>query len=91
MTAVPVTPEQDRSIQLAGWYPDPHGDHLRWWDGNAWTDRVAALGPSMHLQDWSPLAAKSQARARLAAPALGLAWLAHHRPHLRPGRLAPRG
>lgn len=26
-----------------GWYPDPGGaSHLRWWDGNAWTNHVAA-------------------------------------------------
>jgi len=22
---------------LAGWYPDPDGEGLRWWDGAAWT------------------------------------------------------
>lgn len=22
----------------AGWYPDPHGTGMRWWDGNRWTD-----------------------------------------------------
>jgi hypothetical protein len=29
----------------AGWYADPHnGTQLRWWDGTAWTDHVAANG-----------------------------------------------
>jgi Protein of unknown function (DUF2510) len=25
-----------------GWYPDPEGRGLRWWDGSAWTDHYAA-------------------------------------------------
>lgn len=24
----------------AGWYPDPNGPGLRWWDGGLWTDHV---------------------------------------------------
>lgn len=28
-----------------GWYPDPSGRwQVRWWDGTAWTDRVATAG-----------------------------------------------
>jgi hypothetical protein len=26
---------------VAGWYPDPGGRRLRWWDGHRWTDHVA--------------------------------------------------
>ncbi len=26
----------------AGWYPDPEGTDLRWWDGKLWTDHVHA-------------------------------------------------
>jgi hypothetical protein len=29
----------------AGWYPDPEGTRLRWWDGTDWTDRFR-IGPS---------------------------------------------
>jgi hypothetical protein len=29
----PVTPP--------GWYPDPQGPGLRWWDGQRWTEHVA--------------------------------------------------
>ena len=32
-SAPPVTP--------AGWYPDPHGAGLRWWDGWRWTEHVS--------------------------------------------------
>jgi hypothetical protein len=32
--------ESTNSSVAAGWYPDPaSGDRVRWWDGNAWTDR----------------------------------------------------
>src|SRR4051794_23492072 len=31
-----------------GWRADPSGRHdLRWWDGERWTDRVAASGPEL--------------------------------------------
>jgi hypothetical protein len=26
----------------AGWYDDPRGDGLRWWDGSGWTEHVRA-------------------------------------------------
>jgi hypothetical protein len=26
-----------------GWYPNPSGDGLRWWDGTRWTDHVHAV------------------------------------------------
>jgi Protein of unknown function (DUF2510) len=64
-----------------GWYPDPRGAHLRWWDGGDWTERTAALGPSMHLDDWDPLdLAASSPRARRPASVIAapLAWLAAH-------------
>lgn len=30
---------------VPGWYPDPDqpADHLRWWDGLAWTDHLTGL------------------------------------------------
>jgi hypothetical protein len=31
------------SAATAGWYADQHGQ-LRWWDGQAWTQHVAAAG-----------------------------------------------
>jgi len=32
-----------------GWYPNPADPtHLRWWDGNSWTDNTAPMG------GWSP-------------------------------------
>jgi hypothetical protein len=40
--AVPV-PFGPTSAVRAGWYSDPQGQ-LRWWDGGAWTQHVAATG-----------------------------------------------
>jgi hypothetical protein len=31
-----------RSTPSPGWYSDPGGDQLRWWDGSEWTDDVRA-------------------------------------------------
>jgi Protein of unknown function (DUF2510) len=28
----------------SGWYPDPAGPGLRWWDGSAWTAHTAPIG-----------------------------------------------
>jgi len=30
----------DAPPPAAGWYPDPHGSGLRYWDGSAWTDQT---------------------------------------------------
>ena len=38
--ATPV-PFESTGAAPAGWYPDPQGQ-LRWWDGRAWTQHVAA-------------------------------------------------
>jgi Protein of unknown function (DUF2510) len=76
-----LTVEPVSTTKCAGWYPDPQSEHLRWWDGADWTERTAALGPSMHLDDWSPLARKAPKR-RLAGAAASVAapfaWLAAH-------------
>jgi hypothetical protein len=37
--------ETSASARPPAWHPDPSGRHeLRWWDGQAWTDRVADGG-----------------------------------------------
>lgn len=42
VTPVSLTPG---NLPNAGWYPDPSGrDALRWWDGQAWTERVETNG-----------------------------------------------
>ena len=30
----------------AGWFPDPDGRGLRWWDGERWTEHLAGLQPA---------------------------------------------
>jgi hypothetical protein len=30
----------------AGWYDDPSGQGLRWWDGEAWTEHIHAAEPA---------------------------------------------
>jgi hypothetical protein len=40
--------ERAMSQIQAGWYPDPQDPrYLRYWDGTAWTDQVAALAPGV--------------------------------------------
>lgn len=49
----------------AAWYPDPHGRHQhRYWDGSAWTDRVADDGQAG--TDPATLAGPETARASAA-------------------------
>ncbi|MDB4962533.1 MAG: hypothetical protein JWP01_2532 [Myxococcales bacterium] len=39
----------------AGWYPDPQQSSLlRWWDGSAWTPKVARLGPEPDVRTQAP-------------------------------------
>lgn len=40
MTA-PMTTDAGSTVQ-PGWYQDPKGANLRWWDGTAWTEHVHA-------------------------------------------------
>lgn len=44
----------------AGWYPDPAGAGLRWWDGTAWTEHLTAAAPA------APETAASAAEPRFA-------------------------
>jgi hypothetical protein len=37
-------PLSQSQLPPAGWYPDPQGAGLRWWDGGRWSDHVEA-GP----------------------------------------------
>ena len=34
----PAEPAPSTGGPAAGWFPDPDGEGLRWWDGTAWTD-----------------------------------------------------
>ncbi|HKR98805.1 MAG TPA: DUF2510 domain-containing protein [Candidatus Dormibacteraeota bacterium] len=45
MTGAPFPPTQQPPA--AGWYPDPGGQGMRWWDGNAWTQNVTSAAPPM--------------------------------------------
>ena len=55
-----------------GWYPDPRGTpgRLRWWDGSAWTDHIAAV----HRDDQPQSPGVSIAKA-LAGAAVGAVLL----------------
>jgi hypothetical protein len=34
----------------AGWYPDPDGSGLRWWDGGRWTEHWHEVDPSQSTE-----------------------------------------
>lgn len=44
-----------RFVQTArmepGWYPDPFGNGLRWWDGQTWTAHAAPAAPGFYQLD----------------------------------------
>ena len=52
----------------AGWYDDPSGRGLRWWDGEQWTEHVhtaecAAAAPAGRCRRRRPARAKERRRA----------------------------
>jgi len=54
-----ATPSQTSAATPdAGWYPDPQGQGLRWWDGSAWTE---------HTHNEAPAAAASAATSTPAS------------------------
>lgn len=47
MAGVEGHPPNPSQAPGPGWYADPHGDGLRWWDGRRWTEQVrSAEAPS---------------------------------------------
>lgn len=52
------------STPAAGWYPDPQGQGLRWWDGSTWTE---------HTHEEGAAAASSTATASTAPSATSTA------------------
>ena len=38
-----------------GWYPDPDGGRLRWWDGHGWTNLVAPAGTAASTGAGKPI------------------------------------
>ena len=46
--AAPLVPSGSTIAATAGWYPDQQGQ-LRWWDGVAWTQHVAATNTAPRL------------------------------------------
>ena len=55
-----ATQSPTSSTPAAGWYPDPQGQGLRWWDGSAWTE---------HTHEETPAAGGSPAASTGASPA----------------------
>ena len=39
--------EQTPSSPAPGWYPNPEGEGLRWWDGSTWTEHVHVESPTL--------------------------------------------
>jgi hypothetical protein len=54
--------EQPRPVP-AGWYPDPGGAGLRWWDGDGWTEHIAAAQPAAPAEAGQHPAAAAPAAA----------------------------
>jgi hypothetical protein len=46
---------ESSSLPPAGWYENPQGPGLRWWDGAQWTEQVHAQDQSATLGRESPL------------------------------------
>lgn len=48
MTPQPPPPSQpvNQGLPPPGWYPDPGGAGMRYWDGTGWTQHVAPEPPS---------------------------------------------
>jgi hypothetical protein len=40
MTRQPQLPRFPRQQWAPGWYPDPSGNGLRWWNGQQWTEHT---------------------------------------------------
>ncbi|MDW5598008.1 DUF2510 domain-containing protein [Conexibacter stalactiti] len=41
----PLKRKQPAATAPEGWYPDPEGPELRWWDGTSWGDARRPAGP----------------------------------------------
>ena len=54
-----MTETATQTAPVPGWYQDPQGQGLRWWDGTGWTT---------HVQQSAPPAATPAAEAPAAAP-----------------------
>lgn len=48
------SPPHSTQLPPAGWYPDPEGSELRWWDGQRWTERRAPVQPPEPQPDLPP-------------------------------------
>jgi hypothetical protein len=52
-----VSPDPPQQLPPPGWHPDPHGAGVRWWDGQRWTEHMAASpepGPELPEPDPGP-------------------------------------
>lgn len=58
-----------------GWYPDPFGNGLRWWDGRTWTAHTAPAVPGFYQLDPHKDLGDEQVAARRASIAVVIAAL----------------
>lgn len=73
MTDVPPPPAGPPVGPQAGWYANPDGDGLRWWDGSQWTDSVTDRpdGAVRRSGDLTPTGDWLSRSFRLAVSSLG--------------------
>ena len=58
------------STPAAGWYPDPQGQGLRWWDGSTWTEHTHEEGAAAATTTATASTAPSAASTASTSPAI---------------------
>lgn len=64
-----MTETSTQTAPVPGWYQDPQGQGLRWWDGNGWTTHVQQSAPPAAEPAAAEPAAPQARPAQQAQPA----------------------